>query len=121
MSQNAVLEWSGESEAPAVARKQRPLSTLLLLVLLGVASSARAGGLSTSPVGRLSGELVVVGEDGARLVVVHAATDYTASSGSGTATINIRQVDTRLAHATADFTAETGGAALGGVTALALA
>src|SRR5262245_11389160 len=108
---------SGSRDGGATRRHLIPW----VLAVLGGTTSAWAGGLASGPIGRLSGELTITGDDGVRQAVVTAATNYSPSTRTGTAVTNIRRGDARLAHATADFTADTGDAALGGVTALVMA
>jgi hypothetical protein len=101
--------------------KKMTKAALVLTVLGSGAVSAWAGGLATGPIGRMSGELVIVGDDGVRVAAVTAATSYLADTREGLVSFTIRQGGARLAHATAGFTAETDAEALGAVTALALA
>src|SRR5262245_49236655 len=76
------------------------MAVALPLAALLWAGPARAE-LPTGPVGRLSGDLAIIGEDGVKQAVVEATQTYAAETRSGTARIEIKQAGAKLAEASA--------------------
>jgi hypothetical protein len=90
------------------------------ILLVAVSVGVVYAGLGTSAVGKIDGEFVITGEDGARQAVVTAQTMYAHGTRTGTAMVDVKQGGARLAAASAALTADAQEQAAGGTTALVL-
>jgi hypothetical protein len=94
--------------------------SVLLMVSAGVIAIVQAGGLATRPVAKISGELAITDESGARQAVVVANVDYLQSTKEGTAHLAIRRDGVRVAAVNARIRADTQEQAAAAVSALIL-
>ncbi|HTG93566.1 MAG TPA: hypothetical protein VL866_13330 [Pyrinomonadaceae bacterium] len=95
--------------------------TVLLAALGGtVFVIVHAGGLAIRPVAKISGDLVITDESGARQAVVSANVDYLQSTKEGTAHLAIRRDGVRIVAINARINADTQEQAAAAVSALVL-
>lgn len=106
-----------------IQRKVRSILTItMLLAALGgtVFVIVHAGGLAIRPVAKISGDLMITDESGARQAVVSANVDYLQSTKEGTAHLAIRRDGVRIVAINARINADTQEQAAAAVSALVL-